>query len=482
MTPPVNTDLAYLSVAEQIEQFEEGSLTPSDVLEAQLSLTHAVQPTVNAFTETMEDRARDSAAASAERYRAGTARPLEGITVAVKEKQAIAGMKITEGSLAWDGFTPDHNAPMIQRLIDAGAILHARTATPEFSLTTFTHSDMWGVTRNPWNTDFTPGGSSGGAAAAVAAGMTTLATASDIGGSIRCPASFSGLVGFKSPYGRVPGEGAMVLDWYRGDGGLGRSIDDVIRYYNVVAGPDDHDPASVPFPSPIPSHYEGVKGMRIGLVNLDGSYVVDPEIVTHVKATAEILASNGAEVKEVVLPFEKKTLMMAAGIHFAHMDLTMVQRAVGDNVDKLTDYARAMIDEVKPLLDAGYRMFDAAAAEYTLQQQLAAIFADVDALLVPVTAAVGFPAGDSMLDGIDVAGQHIPFSEATFTIPFNINNRHPVLVVPTGHAVNAMPIGVQIVGPRYRDDVVFRVGSALEDLQPWAYTAKHRPAIVPATL
>ena len=185
-------DLIYLSAAECIERFRTGALSPVDVLEAQLAQAALVDGSLNAFTETMEEAARARAEDSERRYRDGTARALEGVTVAAKEKHQIAGMEVVEASNAWAGYTATANAPVIDRLLDAGAIIHARTATPEFSIAAFTHSDRWGVTRNPWNTAFSPGGSSGGSGAALAAGMTTLATASDIGGSTRGPAAFTG--------------------------------------------------------------------------------------------------------------------------------------------------------------------------------------------------------------------------------------------------------------------------------------------------
>jgi len=184
-------DLIYLSATECIDRYRTGALSPVDVLDAQLARAALVDDSLNAFTETMADAARERAQESERRYREGTARPLEGVTVAAKEKHQIAGMDVVEASNAWDGYTALENAPIIDRLLDAGAIIHARTATPEFSIAAFTHSDRWGVTRNPWNTAFSPGGSSGGSAAALAAGMTTLATASDIGGSTRGPAAFT---------------------------------------------------------------------------------------------------------------------------------------------------------------------------------------------------------------------------------------------------------------------------------------------------
>lgn len=162
--------------------------------------------------------------------------------MATKEKHGIAGLRLEQGLAAHRGRIAEQDHPVVERIRAAGGIIHARTTSPEFSCATVTHSPMWGVTRNPWNRRTSPGGSSGGAGAALAAGFTTLATASDIAGSTRIPAGFTGTVGYKAPYGRIPGLPPLAADWYRGDGPMGRTVADVALLSSVLAGrhPADH--------------------------------------------------------------------------------------------------------------------------------------------------------------------------------------------------------------------------------------------------
>src|SRR5690349_9349323 len=179
--------LCYLSACEQLARFRAGSLSPVEMMLAAIARSEAMQPSVNAFARWFPDRALDAARAAEVRYRDGTARPLEGLALAIKDLHPIAGEITTHGSLVFRDNRDDTTLTVVQRLIDAGAIVLARSTSPEFGLATVTHSKLYGVTRNPWNLAYTPGGSSGGAGAALAAGMVALADGSDYGGSIRIP-------------------------------------------------------------------------------------------------------------------------------------------------------------------------------------------------------------------------------------------------------------------------------------------------------
>lgn len=199
------SELYAWSATEVLAAFHARRLSPVEYMDAVIMRYEAAQPVVNAFGDTYFDEAREQARAAEERYSGGgdPPRALEGLPVAVKDEADVAGKRTTNGSLILD-HVPEQSEPMVERLVGAGAIIHARSLTPEFSIAFWTASRLWGVTRNPWNTAFDVGGSSGGSAAALAAGMTPLATGSDIGGSIRVPASCCGVVGHKPSYGRVP--------------------------------------------------------------------------------------------------------------------------------------------------------------------------------------------------------------------------------------------------------------------------------------
>ncbi|MBM7366896.1 amidase [Gordonia hydrophobica] len=452
-------DPLYASAHELLDLYRRREVSPVEVVRAQLSRADAVDDKIGAFIERMDGAALAAAAESERRYRDGDALPLDGITVAAKEKHAIAGHRITEGSLAWDGWVPTENHPIIDRLLAAGAVIHARTATPEFSIATYTHTRKWGITRNPWHLDSSPGGSSGGAGAALAAGLTTLATASDIGGSTRGPAAFTGTVGYKAPYGRIPGQGATSLDYYRGDGPLARTVDDALLMTNVISGQHRCDQASLP---KVTVHAgRPVKGMRIAFSPDLDAFAVDPEVAANTRRVIDDLAAAGADVQEVRIGWDIDELRAGIIAHFAQMMAASVAHAVGDRIDLMSDYAQEYV-RMTTVGRQHLSMFDAVRNEYAIQQALGATMVGFDALVCPTTAAVGFPAGDTMIDGITIDDKIVNWSEGLLTLPFNVNNRCPVLAVPSGFAANGMPTGVQLVGHPYDDDTVFSLGAELE--------------------
>src|SRR5436190_19837299 len=228
-------------------------------------------------------------------------RALEGVPLAVKDAQRVKGRRTTQGSLILKDHVDDRSDPMIERLEKAGAIIHARTTTPEFCLSGVCFSRIWGVTRNPWNLDYGPGGSSGGSGAALAAGLTALATGTDIGGSIRIPASASGVVGFKPPHGRNPDGPPANFDRYNHCGPMTRSVADAALMQNVTSGPHPLDHDSIRTRVKLPVKAETIKGWKIAY-SLDFGYVeVDPEVRKNTLAALEVFRRLGAEVNEVEL-------------------------------------------------------------------------------------------------------------------------------------------------------------------------------------
>ncbi len=207
---------------------------------------------------------------------------------------------------------PDVTSPNNERILKAGGIVHARTATPEFSCSSVTHTRLWGVTRNPWNLKFTPGGSSGGSAASLASGTTPIATGSDIGGSIRIPASCSGVVGYKPPYGRNPDDPPFNLDPYCHTGPLARTVADAILLQNVMCGPSPADIASLRPKLRLPMQYKPIKGWRIAYSIDLGFYNVDKDVVANTKAALDVFRSLGATVEEVDLGWTIDALKRAS--------------------------------------------------------------------------------------------------------------------------------------------------------------------------
>ena len=282
------TDLCYLPATEALRLFRSRELSPVELTEAVLARAERVEPRINAFAETFDVQALNEAKAAEARYagRGEPPRALEGLLVAVKEEAPIAGQRNTLGSLPLRDAVADHTAAFVQRILDAGGIVHARTTTPEFSCAPVTWTKLWGATRNPWHADYSPGGSSGGSAASLAAGTTTLATGSDIGGSIRIPASFCGVVGFKPPYGRVPEVEIFNLDHYCHEGPLARTVADCALLENVIAGPHPSDVASLRPKLEIPAELGGVAGLRIAFSPDLGCYNVDADVAANARAAA----------------------------------------------------------------------------------------------------------------------------------------------------------------------------------------------------
>jgi len=473
-----SSDLAYLPATEALRRFRERSLSPVELMEAVIARAEAVEPTVNALCATFFERATAEARAAETAYmgRGDPPRPLTGLPVALKEEMPIAGEPWQLGSLALKDEVADETGILAERVLAAGGIVHARTTTPEFSCAAFTHSRLWGVTRNPWNPEYAVGGSSGGSAAALAAGAATLASGSDIGGSIRVPAAFNGVVGFKPPYGRVPEEAPFNLDQYCHEGPLARTVADCALFENVLAGPDPRDLVCLAPKLEIPADLAGVDGMRIALVAAPGDYLVDPDVAASTRDAGEALREAGAVVEEVELPVRRAEVVQAMMVHFGAIFGAEIMETVEAQRDLLTPYAVSMAERsVAALRETGF------AAGLHLESRVLAAVGAVQAryevLVMPTLATRGLVAGDDYVEhGVTVDGEELSeYAEALLTPLFNIASRCPVLNVPSGFAENGVPTGLQIVGRPYEDVAVFRVGAALERLRPWLDTPERRP-------
>ena len=459
------SDLYYLPASELLRRFRDRSLSPVEALDATMARIEAVNDQVNAITERMYDDAQVQAKEAERRYAPGAAdapRALEGLPVALKEEQPIAGRSLEEGSLLEQGSIADVTHPVVERVGAAGGVTHLRTTTPEFSCAGFTHSTLWGITRNPWNLDFSPGGSSGGSAASLAAGMTTLATGSDIGGSIRLPASFTGTVGFKPPYGRVPALPPFNMDAYCHDGPLARTVADCALLQNAIVGPHPKDIVSLRPAYVLPEVFESVAGVRIALVLTLGDFVLDPEVEANTRRAADALRARGAVVDELTLPWTREELGRTAWIHFGAIFGSSISQIPEEHQDALMPYTREFARRATEAA-ASTSFLDGLAIEGKIYEPVGELFERYDALITPTFAGTGLLAGDDYLESkLEIAGEEFDYFDAFLTMPFNILSRCPVLSVPSGQAANRVPTGLQIVGRTYDDVGVFRVGAALE--------------------
>lgn len=471
-----DSELCYLGAAEALRAFADRSLSPVELLDALYARADEQQPRLNAWTGRRTEQAYAAARASEARWAAGEARPLDGIPVAMKEEQPIEGEPWEMGSLLLEGQIASITHPMYESLTAAGAVIHARTTTPEFSVAGYTHSRLWGQTYNPWNAAVSCGGSSGGSGVTLAAGLAPLASGSDIGGSIRLPSSLNGVVGFKPPHGRVPTLPPFNMDTYSHDGPMGRSVADVALMQNVIAGAHPVDHVSMRFPPHIPADLAPITGMRIALARTIGDVPVEDAIDANTTRVADALRAAGATVEEVEIDVPRAEFTLTALIHFGTIFGASVTAAAGDRAHLLTDYA-AHFSQVTAAVSAGRSVYEGLEMEAAIHAKIAAAMSGFDALVCPTLTCDGWLAGDPYIDTqLVVNGIALDrYIQAALTLPFNIASKHPVLAVPSGLAPNGVPTGVQIVANTYDDVTAFRVGAAVEAELGWWADPAWRP-------
>ncbi len=471
-------DLCYLPATEALKRFKAKKLSPVELMEAVIRRAEALQPKINAFTYTHYDEAMDLARKAEEKYARGRRTgALEGLPVGIKDESMIAGKPTSNGSLSMKDFVAETTSTVNRRIMEAGGIVHARTATPEFSCAGYTHSKLWGVTRNPWNRKFTPGGSSGGSSASLAAGTSALCTGSDIGGSIRIPASTCGLAGFKPPYGRNPEDPPFNLDFYCHTGPLARTVSDVIALQNVMCGPDPNDIVSVRPKLRLPDAYKPIKGWKIAYSPDLGFFEVDAQVRKNTEAALDVFRSLGAEVTEVDLGWTHEAL--DAGLtYLEHLFGASISSVLKTHRKQMTDYARIFAEKGKKSKSTDFLWSLEIAGR--MYQSLGAVLEKHHVLICPTTAIASVPAEfDQSKDEVKINRKPVnPMLGWVMTTPFNTMSRCPVLSVPSGRARNGVPTGIQIVGRTYRDVDVMQAGMAFETAAgPWFADAERRPKI-----
>ncbi len=410
------------------------------------------------------DAAHEEARSSQERWAKGTARPLEGITVAIKDETAVAGWTAPNGSRLLLDAVSENNDPIIDKLREAGAVLHAQTNTPELSLLAVTWNDVFGVTRNPWDLSCTSGGSSGGSAAALGAGTTTLAAGSDMGGSIRIPASLNGLYGFKPPFGRVPPKPVIDMLPFASDGPMARSLADVVMMENAICGPHPATHVSIRPQLTLPGTWEPIDAWRIAY-DLDlGFATLDSEVRANTEGALARLEAAGAIVKEVDLRWDGAEITQATfnGLLSTIVGADLLALAGQDDA-MLTSYARNTLRLARS--EAGPLQYLACAkSTAALYAKLSAVFElGYRALICPTVAAEWIPADldSTVTRAIEIEGVEVDSRIGWALTPaFNLLNRNPVLSAPTGRAGNGVPTGMQIVAPTYDDATCFRIAAA----------------------
>ena len=460
----MSAELCYLGATEALELFRARKLSPVELIDAVIARAGQVEPKVNALCFRYFDEAREAARKAEAAYLQQTARPLEGLPLAVKDESSIAGRITTNGSLLLKDHVAQGTDVCIRRLLNAGAIVHARTTTPELSCAFVTWSKLWGITRNPWNPDITPGGSTGGGAAALASGTATLATGTDIAGSVRMPAAVCGIAGYRPPYGRVTQTPPWNLDTYSHDGPMARSVADCALMQNAISGPHGSDIASLWPKIRIPPEFENIRHWRIAYSPGLGIMEVDDDIRRCLNEAVERFRGIGANVEEVAPAWDRRKCEKTAMIHLSAIMGAYFHKHYGgpEQRKQLTTYVQHFLDvsgDVTPdnLL---------AELEYTnvMQASLGELFRTYRVLIAPTVATSRIAADfDFSRDEVVIAGKKVnPFLGWTLTWPFNTLSRCPVLNIPCGVADNGVPVGMQIVGRPYDDISVLQAGAAFE--------------------
>ncbi|MFK7752743.1 MAG: amidase [Sedimentitalea sp.] len=469
------SDLCYITADAAIAGFTAKTLSPVELMEATIARAETVQDSLKPFTFTHYDHAMDQARASEARYAKGAPiGPLDGLPMGIKDESEIAGQPTSIGSLILKDYVPETTSVNNERILAAGGIVHARTATPEFCCAGVTWSRLWGVTRNPWNPDFTCGGSSGGSGASLALGTSSLATGSDIGGSIRIPASACGVVGYKPPYGRNTDDPPFNLDFYCHTGPLARTVRDTIRLQNVMCGPSPRDIASLRPKLVLPTEYAPIKGWKIAYSPDLCAFEVDPEVRRNTEAALDVFRDLGATVEEVDLGWSPD-ILSAAMTYLNHLFGGYLSKLLDEHADDMTTYCRQMSEQA---LDSSAQDFvGSLEVAGQMYDTLGPLLEDYNVLICPTLAVPAVAADhDPTTDTVTINGQVVdPSLGWCMTTPFNTLSRCPVLSVPSGHASNGVPTGIQIVGRTYCDEDVFQAGLAYETAVGGWYGAGKRP-------
>jgi len=461
-------NLCYMTATEAIAEFKAKTLSPVELMQAVIDRCEQVNPSVNALTYTFFDRALEQAKQAEARYASGNnIRPLEGIPIVIKDLHPVEGEISTWGSKVLEGVRSEFTAPAVQRLFDAGTIMHARTTTPEFGHAGHCHSPLWGATRNPWNLEYSSCGSSGGSGVAAAAGMTTIADGTDGGGSIRIPASACGVFGFKPSFGRNPmGLFRLNIEMLVHFGPITRSVADAILMQNVMCGPHPQDIATLKPKLEIPEKLEGIKGWKVAFSMDLGYFEVDEEVQKQTRAAVDVFKSLGCQVDEVDVGWTYATYD-AWITHWRGMFSALCGQYLPRWQYEMDPYVRKLLKEGMEL--GAVRMKQTEFIRTDMYSTLGPILEEYNILLCPTMAVPSVSPWHQCDDPeFRINGKRVdPEIQWCLTYPFNLVSQSPVASVPSGFASSGVPTGLQIVGRTYDDIAVFQAAAAYEAANPW---------------
>jgi len=459
------TDVTSLNIAEAAALLRSRSLSPVELTEGYLRRIERLNPRLNAYVKVTAERAMTDARRAADEIASGTYRgPLHGVPIGLKDLYDTAGIRTAGGARILADRVPDTDATVTRKLSEAGAVLLGKLNTHELAYGVTTNNPHFGATRNPWNPETIPGGSSGGSAAAIAAGLAVGTTGTDTGGSIRIPASLCGCVGLKPTYGRVSKAGVLPLSWILDNAGpITRTVEDAALMLQVMAGYDPDDVATVPVPVddyavPLAA---GVRGVRIGVPRAYFFDKLDADVRTAVEAAIEELRGLGAEVRDVSVPDFGPVTLPAFGLVNAEL-----LELYGDQFrTRPQDFGPDVAGILQQGAPDGITIAAVLRMMYSLTQAMRRVLSDVDALVMPTTPIAATPIGQELAEYSD--GQDpVIFALIRCTLPFNVSQL-PALSVPCGFTGAGLPIGLQIAGRPFDEAMVLRIGHIYEQATEW---------------
>ncbi|SFJ68546.1 amidase [Celeribacter neptunius] len=448
------SEILDASARETLTAFATKTLSPVEYMQALISRIEASEPQIGALYAFEPERSLDEAKAAEARYMAGRPKgPLDGMPVTIKELIAVKGEPVPMGTAAIDPVPAAADAPITARLREDGAIMFAKTTCPDYGMLSSGLSSFHQLARNPWKLSENPGGSSAGAASAGAAGYGPLHIGTDIGGSVRLPAGWTGLFGFKPSLGRIP-----IDPYYTGRcaGPMTPRVEDAALLMPTLTRPDWRDATALPYrPIDWEMPAADVRGLKIGLMLDAGCGLeAEPEVVSAVQAAAATFAEHGAEIVPLA-PVLSREMLDGLDIAWRARFWGMMEGLSPAKRDLILPY-------ILDWAEAGASASPVAVAQgvdqtFAMRKTTAEAFQQVDVILSPVNPTVSYPA-DWASPTNDPAR---PFEHIAFTVPWNMGEQ-PACSINCGFSASGMPIGLQIVAPRFEDAQVFALARAFE--------------------